>query len=109
MTEDGWEEVHIWHLGDHNEVFVSYRDAEREGSIASVSMRLEGSIGPMALLRKERMLVRSELMRVQFDCVTHARRLFSSRQTTIEVFRRSLETAYLTGIDNEGSGAPGRS
>ena len=75
MTEDGWEEVELRHLGDHNIVFVSYRDAEREGSIASVSIRMEGSIGPMESLRKERMLVRSELMRVQFDCIRHARRL----------------------------------
>jgi hypothetical protein len=75
MIEDGWEKVEISHLGDHNITFVSYRDAEREGSIASVSVRLEGSIGPLETpSKKGQMLVRSSVMRVQIDCAKHAYR-----------------------------------
>ena len=78
MTTDGWEEVHmqdyapVGSLRDRTgivvaEFFVKYRDAEREGPIATVWVRYEG-------LERARLPYRSEVMRVQFDCAKRMNR-----------------------------------
>jgi hypothetical protein len=76
MTEAGWEPVHIRHIGPHNLVFVSYRDAERQGSLASVSVRVEAaSPQPLCLSGAEHKQVRSEVARMEFDCTKHVLRV----------------------------------
>jgi hypothetical protein len=78
MTADGWEEVHmqdqvpVGSLRDRTGIvvarfFVKYRDAEREGPIATISVRYEG-------LEMAALPYRSEVMRVQFDCVKRMNR-----------------------------------
>jgi hypothetical protein len=71
MTEDGWEQVPMPVLGSQAvhtaRFFVKYRDAEREGSIATVWIRYEG-------FETKATSYRSELMRVQFDCAKHMNR-----------------------------------
>ena len=76
MAADGWEKVKILYLGDHNFSFVSNRDAERDGSIVTASIRTEAATTePLYLLRKERIQIRSAVARMQFDCTKHASRV----------------------------------
>ena len=76
MTEDGWEEVRmespVGSLRDRTGIvvarfFVKYRDAQREGPIATVWVRYEG-------LEMAATSYRSEVLRVQFDCVKRMNR-----------------------------------
>ncbi|HWZ63025.1 MAG TPA: surface-adhesin E family protein [Steroidobacteraceae bacterium] len=79
MTQDGWEQAQITSGGQHtSSVFVSYRDAEREGSIVSISVRLEVLNAGQAFMFKNAgslMYVRSDLTRMQFDCIKHVHRV----------------------------------
>jgi hypothetical protein len=100
MAEDGWEKVHSLHLGDHNLVFERYRDAEREGSIATVSVRVESPLSePLYSLRKERMQIRSAVTRVQFDCTKHAVR-------TLRYTMYQYNNLKGTSITHEVDGTP---